>query len=128
MSGEDETQRSLGRIEGAQGEILKAQHALFKALEALSNRVAEHVQKDQLEFSASRNLAYQLRDELKTQFEAQAISRDEHLDAQDLKLNALMTARAVLLGQLTMGQRIVAAIGAVALFAVTIYEAWRKFH
>lgn len=119
-----EVQRSLGRIEGTQTQILTE-------LKSLRVDFGEHKNDDQKNFSSLRSLVFTQRDDLKMeiagQFKNADAARNQHLNEQDVKLDAIMTARAVLLGQLTMGQKILAAIGAFAIFVLSV-TAWLYPH
>lgn len=116
----DEVQRSLGRIEGTQKEILRS-------LTELGNKFAEHVQQDQISFSSVRNLVFEQKQDLKKQFEDAGEARNKHLNEQDVKLDALMTARAVLTGQMTLGQKILAGTGAAVLLLWEGFQAYMKY-
>lgn len=116
----DEVQRSLGRIEGTQKEILRS-------LTELGNKFAEHVQQDQISFSSVRALVFEQKQDLKKQFEDAGEARNKHLNEQDVKLDALMTARAVLTGQMTLGQKILAGTGAAVLLLWEGFQAYMKY-
>ena len=71
----DEVQRSLGRIEGTQTQILQK-------LEALETSFGDHRNDDQKNFSEVRSLVY-------TKFNQQEELRETHLSAQDKNIAAL---------------------------------------
>lgn len=74
-SDDDRVQRSLGRIEGMQGQILTE-------LKAMRDDLGAHKNEDQRNFSAVRQLVY-------TKFDEQSVERNTHLAAQDEKLDGL---------------------------------------
>ncbi len=79
---EEHMQRSLGRIEGVQAQIL----AEFKLVR---ETLGDHVNADQLAFSQMRVYVSDQKDILVKQFENAAISRNGRLDKQDEKLSEL---------------------------------------
>lgn len=124
--------RVLGRIEGKQEQILSELQAVRGEAVALRTDFGDHKNEDQRNFSSTRNLIYAQRDELKaelkTQLEAQDEKREKHLNEQDIKLNALIMARAILKGQLTLGQKVLAAVGAFGAFAWGVFETFFNHH
>lgn len=100
-SSELQTERALGRIEGIVEEILKEQKQLRQDF-------GDHKNDDQFNFSAMRTLVYKERGEVQKE------------------IDAFKTARAILRGQLTMGQKILVYIGAIASFLITVYVAITK--
>lgn len=111
---ENGIERSLGRIEGKQELILVK-------LDSLEASFKEHVQQDQVSFSSVRTLVYTIRDELKKQFESAASDRKEHLDEQDLKLDAIIQDKAVAKGKWTFTQKVAVGIGALVTFAWGVF-------
>lgn len=119
-------ERALGRIEGAQAQILHA-------VETLTTAFTDHKAEDSRNFSAVRALSFEHREELKdfveTKFEAQAIARNQHLNEQDVKLDGLKSAQDkakgagwVILGLLTSLATFVG--GAV----IAVFAGWIKIH
>jgi len=114
---DENVQRSLGRIEGTQTQILDA-------LQKLTESFSEHKNEDQRNFSSVRNLVYS---ELKKNDE----SREKHLSEQDEKLDSLKqdADRAKGAGWVILGL-----IGALATFAggavLAVLTGWIsiKFH
>lgn len=119
MSDSADVQRSLGRIEGGLA-------ALNEKIDILTTRFGDHLNDDQKNFSSTRASVYSLRDEIKAQFVIADTARNQHLNEQDVKLDALMMARAVLRGQLTLGQKVIAWIGSGAVFLFGVWEAYLK--
>lgn len=117
----EDVQRSLGRIEGTQSQILAE-------LVKVRSDFAEHKAEDARNFSAVRNLVYEQKSETKTyfdkKFEDQADARNQHLNEQDIKLDRIMTDKAIWRAKMTAGQKFFAAIGGFALFCITIYQAF----
>lgn len=70
-----DTERSLGRIEGTQTQILDK-------LDKLSEALGDHKNEDQRNFSSIRAL-------MDRKMEEQTTTREAHLGAQDVKLDAL---------------------------------------
>ena len=75
MASEDDVQRSLGRIEGAQLQILSE-------VRGLREDYTGHVATDLSTFQA-------VRAEMREQFEEATRARNQHLNEQDLKLDGL---------------------------------------
>lgn len=99
--GKTNVDRALGRIEGLVEQILKEQ-------KSMRDDFGNHRDEDQAVASSLRALIYKERDDVAVQFAA------------------LKTARAVLRGQLTMGQKVVTSLGALVLFLLTVWEALKN--
>lgn len=123
MSGVDpEVQRSLGRIEGTQTQILSE-------LRMLRDNFSEHKNEDQKNFSSIRALVYDHRSEVKTILDQQSVEREAHLDAQDVKLSSLKTDADKAKGA---GYVIIGIIGALATFVggavISVFTGWVHLH
>lgn len=77
-----ETQRALGRIEGAQAQILKQ-------LVTIEEKLGQHINDDQVALSSMRLNIGEYRNAIATQFEEQAKDRNRRLDAQDEQLEEI---------------------------------------
>ena len=117
----DNIQRSLGRIEG--GLI-----SLGDKIDKITERFDDHLNDNQINFSTVRQLVYTQRDEMKTGFRQQEEARNQHLNEQDHKIDAIVQAKAVLLGQLSLGQKIIAFVGAIGLFLFAALQAWKLYY
>ncbi len=95
----DEVQRSLGRIEGTQTQILQE-------IAALKTSFGDHRQDDQKNFSEVRNLVY-------TKFAEQEDLRERHLGEQDKSIAAIKGDSDRAKGA---GKVILALLGALATF------------
>lgn len=123
---DNDVQRSLGRIEGAQAQILQSMQALIASF-------TEHKAEDVRNFSAVRALSFEHREELKdfveTKFEAQAIARNQHLNEQDVKLDGLKEAQDKAKGA---GWVILSLLSALATFVggavIAVFSGWVKLH
>lgn len=103
MNSEPDLQRSLGRIEGLFEQI-------DKKLDTLEIAFNTHKHENQSDFSDVRKLVYNERDALRTE------------------LQAFHTARAVLVGQLSLGQKTLAFVGAAVGFLAVVVELWKAVH
>jgi hypothetical protein len=101
---EQNVERSLGRIEGIQSQIL-AELQSFKA------DFATHVKENVENFHR-----------IDTEFVEDDRARNQHLNEQDIKIDALLKAKAVVEGQLTLGQKIFYLAGSFAVFAWAVFE------
>lgn len=81
----DEVQRSLGRIEGAQNQIL-SELAKFRV------DFGDHLNADQAGFSAARTMITAQREEVRQQFEENDARRDKRFAEQDVKIDKLQAA------------------------------------
>jgi hypothetical protein len=79
---DEDVQRSLGRIEGTQTQILSE-------LRRLQDTLSEHIQADQIGFSSVRVLVNEQRQNLDAAFKENDRARNQHLNEQDIKLDAL---------------------------------------
>lgn len=75
--------RSLGRIEGAQIQILAE-------MRRVSETLGDHAEADQVAFSSFRVAMSEQRKLMFEKFDEQSRERNERLDAQDAKLDELM--------------------------------------
>lgn len=112
---EDNVQRALGRIEGAQAQILAK-------LDSMTEDLGNHKNDDQKNFSSIRALFF-------TKLDEQNVTREAHLGAQDKKLDALKqdSDRAKGAGWVILGL-----MGALATFVggavIAALSGWIKFH
>ncbi len=118
----DEVQRSLGRIEGAQAQILAE-------MQKLRSDFGDHKNDDQVSFSAVRALVFTQRDELRKQFEENDRSRNQHLNEQDIKLDAIKQDSDRAKGA---GWVILSLLAALATFVggavIAVLSGWVKIH
>lgn len=98
-----EIQRSLGRIEGTQKNSLER---IEQSLSDLREDMGAHKNDDQIVHSALRQLVYKERDELKAD------------------ITSFKTAKAVIKGQLSLGHKVLVAIGALASFVYIVWKIW----
>lgn len=118
----DDVQRSLGRIEGTQVQILDA-------LRNLTAEFVDHKGEDARNFQAVRKLSFEHRDELKKEIEDSAKERETHLRGQDTKLAAMKqdSDRAKGAGWVILGL-----LGSVATFLggalLSVFNGWVKIH
>jgi len=107
---EDGMQRALGRIEGAQNQILAELRSFKEDFAAHQRDNAESFRRVDQEFIS------------------QAAERDERLMAQDVSIAALVKAKAVVEGQLTLGQKILYITGSVAVFIWAVFATFFNHH
>ncbi len=79
---DDDVQRSLGRIEGVQSQILAE-------LRRIQDTFSEHINADQASFSSVRVLINEQKEALGKQFGEQSAERAKRLDDQDEKLEEI---------------------------------------
>lgn len=123
MAGSDaDMQRSLGRIEGTQSQILSE-------LRRLGENFSEHKNEDQKNFSSVRAMVYEHRNEVKAILDTQSAEREAHLDAQDVKLSGLKTDSDKAKGA---GYVIIGIMGALATFVgtavIAAFTGWVHLH
>lgn len=115
-------QRALGRIEGTQTQILAE-------LKNLRENFGDHKNEDQKNFSSVRRLVADQQEAIRKAFDAQAVARNQHLNEQDVKLDALKQDSDRAKGA---GYVIIAIIGALATFVggavIAVLSGWIKFH
>lgn len=105
MAGEgQELYRTLGRIEGKLDQLLGEQKNLREDQKQLREDFGDHRNEDQKNFSALRALVY------------------EKAKEQKSEIDSLATAKAILTGQFTLGQKFLVSLGAIATFAWAVFE------
>lgn len=117
-----EVQRSLGRIEGTQEQILAK-------LDKLASDFGDHKNEDQRNFSSVRALVYDQRREINAKLEEQDSRREQHLTEQDTTLKSLKQDSDRAKGA---GWAIIGILGAFATFiggaVLAVVEGWIKVH
>lgn len=106
----DEIQRSLGRIEGAL-------ESMSAKLDAVRGDLGDHKADDQRNFSSLRNT-------MRAQFDANEQARNQHLNEQDHKLDALKQANDFAKGAGWVVLSVITFLGAAVLAALS---GWIKF-